>query len=207
MDGLYKRIKARREELGYSQEDLAKKLGYKSRSTIAKIESGENDIPQSKIKAFADALETTPTYLMGWDSENEDDEYSAKLREFKNNLIKDIGETEFKHLSASIDVESYATMLNMKLMKGITNSDLPLTFFINYLLTAFPKLADVNMLSNISDIKELYSDVKNYTEFALKKYMIKKAPEHLILKAANKIEGATEEDDKHDDDIMNDPNF
>ena len=61
---LYKRIKARREELGMSQEELATKLGYKSRSTINKIEMGKNDITQSKIIAFANALQTTPSYLM-----------------------------------------------------------------------------------------------------------------------------------------------
>ncbi len=66
MSVLAKRIKERREKLGYSQDELAKKLGYKSRSTIAKIEAGKNDIPQSKIKAFADALQTTPGYLLGW---------------------------------------------------------------------------------------------------------------------------------------------
>lgn len=63
---LYTRIKARREALGLSQDELALMLNYKSRSTIAKIESGANDIPQSKIKAFADALNTTTSYLMGW---------------------------------------------------------------------------------------------------------------------------------------------
>lgn len=66
MTDIHKRIKSRREELGISQEELAFKLGYKSRSTIAKIESGENDIPQSKISAFATALRTTPAWLMGW---------------------------------------------------------------------------------------------------------------------------------------------
>ena len=65
---LFKRIKNRREELNMSQEELAKKLGYKSRSSINKIEKGENDIPQSKIAAFAAALETTPEYLMGWET-------------------------------------------------------------------------------------------------------------------------------------------
>lgn len=67
---LYKKIKARREELGMSQEELATKLGYKSRSTINKIEMGKNDITQSKIQAFADALCTTPGYLMGFDNDN-----------------------------------------------------------------------------------------------------------------------------------------
>lgn len=60
------RIKARREELGYSQDDLAKKLGYKSRSSINKIELGYQNLTQSKIKAIADALDTTPSYIMGW---------------------------------------------------------------------------------------------------------------------------------------------
>lgn len=64
---LYERIKSRRKELNMSQDELAQKLGYKSRSTIAKIENGENDIPQSKIEAFANALQTTPAYLMGWE--------------------------------------------------------------------------------------------------------------------------------------------
>ena len=53
---LYKRIRKRREELGMSQEELAKKMGYKSRSSINKIEMGENDIPQSKIATFAKVL-------------------------------------------------------------------------------------------------------------------------------------------------------
>lgn len=62
---LYQRIKLRRIELNMSQEELAFKLGYKSRSSINKIEMGDNDIPQSKILAFANALDTTPSYLLG----------------------------------------------------------------------------------------------------------------------------------------------
>ena len=64
---LYDRIRTRREQLNMSQEELAKRLCYKSRSTIAKIESGENDITQSKIVAFAKALGVKPGYLMGWE--------------------------------------------------------------------------------------------------------------------------------------------
>ncbi len=68
MLALYENIRKRREELGLSQQELANLLGYKSRSTIAKIESGENDIPQSKIISFAKALKTTPEVLMGWNN-------------------------------------------------------------------------------------------------------------------------------------------
>lgn len=63
-------IKKQREKLGLTQEELAKRLGYKSKSTINKIEMGINDISQSKIKAFAEALNTSISYLMGWNDEN-----------------------------------------------------------------------------------------------------------------------------------------
>lgn len=61
------RIKARREQLQMTQEELAKKLGYKSKTTITKIENGTNDIVQSKVCDFAKVLNTTPAYLMGWE--------------------------------------------------------------------------------------------------------------------------------------------
>jgi len=60
-----------RKQLGLTQEELAKRMGYKSKSTINKIELGINDIPQSKIVQFAEVLETTPAHLMGW-SESEE---------------------------------------------------------------------------------------------------------------------------------------
>jgi repressor LexA len=61
------KIKSRREELGLSQESLARKLGYTSRSSIAKIENGTNLLTQPKIEEFAAALDVTPAYLMGWE--------------------------------------------------------------------------------------------------------------------------------------------
>lgn len=69
MATLYDRIRSRRTELGLTVEELAHKMGYKDKSSISKIENGKADIPQSKIAAFADALETTPAYLMGWEEQ------------------------------------------------------------------------------------------------------------------------------------------
>lgn len=60
-------IKKRREQLGISQERLANILGYKSRSSINKIELNHTGLPQSKIVALAKALSVTPVYLMGWE--------------------------------------------------------------------------------------------------------------------------------------------
>ena len=64
------RIKLRREELGMSQEELAKKVGYKSRSSVNKIETDGRGLPQNKIVMFARALQTTPADLMGWTAED-----------------------------------------------------------------------------------------------------------------------------------------
>lgn len=58
------KIIKRRIELGMSQDELAKKVGYKDRSSIARIESGERDIRQSSVMKFAEALNTTPAWLM-----------------------------------------------------------------------------------------------------------------------------------------------
>lgn len=57
-------IKKRRYELRMSQQDLANALGYKTRSTIAKIESGENDVTQKKLQRFAEVLDTTVEALI-----------------------------------------------------------------------------------------------------------------------------------------------
>lgn len=68
---IYERIKSLRESKGLTQEDLALKVGYKSRSAINKIEAGIRDINQSQVVEFAKALDTTPGYLMGWEDAEE----------------------------------------------------------------------------------------------------------------------------------------
>ena len=65
-----KRIRILRLEKELSQEALAHMCGYNSRSSINKIEAGLNDIPQSKIKAIADALSVSPAWLMSGEKEN-----------------------------------------------------------------------------------------------------------------------------------------
>ena len=61
------RIRARREELGLSVAELAKRLG-KNRATVYRYESNDiEDMPSSVLEPLAKALQTTPPYLMGWD--------------------------------------------------------------------------------------------------------------------------------------------
>lgn len=60
------RIRNKRIELNMTQDELAKKVGYKSRSSIQKIEAAR-DLPLKKISLMAKALDCSPGYLMGWE--------------------------------------------------------------------------------------------------------------------------------------------
>lgn len=68
------RIRNRRQQLGLTQQELAEKIGYKGRSSVNKIELSGRNLPPKKIKQIADALLTTPEYIMGWDDNLEDNE-------------------------------------------------------------------------------------------------------------------------------------
>lgn len=60
------RIRKRREELGYTQDELAKKLGYKSRSSVNKVEMAR-EIPMKKVKLYSEVLDISVPCLMGWE--------------------------------------------------------------------------------------------------------------------------------------------
>lgn len=60
------RIKQRRKELKMSAEELGKRLG-KDRSTIYRYEKGDiENLPLDILEPIAAVLQTTPSYLMGW---------------------------------------------------------------------------------------------------------------------------------------------
>ena len=71
MSEIGRRIKVRRMELNMTQAELAKRLGYKNKTAITKIENGINDITQTKVIEFAKALDVPIAYLMGWDEQHE----------------------------------------------------------------------------------------------------------------------------------------
>ena len=74
------RIKKRREELGLTQTDLAERMGYKSRAAICTVEKDKEDLTTTRIRRFAEALHTTPGYLMGWEENPTDiNEEAGKL--------------------------------------------------------------------------------------------------------------------------------
>ena len=60
------RVKQRRKELGLTQEELAKRLGNSSRASICTVEKDREDLTTTRIAKLANALETSPAFLMGW---------------------------------------------------------------------------------------------------------------------------------------------
>lgn len=98
------RIKNRRKYLRMSAEELGKRLG-KDRSTIYRYEKGDiENLPLDILEPIAEALETTPQYLMGWE----------EVRK-KNDTLSDIVirlQTDDKFMSA---VESLYKLDDKKL--------------------------------------------------------------------------------------------
>lgn len=62
-------IKQRRIELGMTQEELASKMGFKTKASISRLESNDRKLPLSKLKKMAMILDIRPSRLMGWDDD------------------------------------------------------------------------------------------------------------------------------------------
>ena len=80
-------VREKREELGMTQEELSKKLGYKSRSSVNKMENAR-ELPLKKVTMMADVLGCSPSYLMGWDEEYN---VQSTLSKSSVDFISDVG--------------------------------------------------------------------------------------------------------------------
>lgn len=65
------KIKKRRLEIGMSQRELARKMGYSDNSTLNRIEKGTVDVSQGKVVQFAKALNVSIAYLMDWEEDEQ----------------------------------------------------------------------------------------------------------------------------------------
>lgn len=86
---LANRVRQRREQLGLSQEDLALRMGYSSRTSINKIENGR-PCSQKIIARLAEALGVSIAYLMGWEEEIKADPVGMAERQFEILMDEDI---------------------------------------------------------------------------------------------------------------------
>ena len=72
------RIRKRRMELGWSQRELAKRMGYSDNSTLARIEQGKVDVYQNKVVQFSEVLGVSVAYLMGWLDDEQKNDFIAE---------------------------------------------------------------------------------------------------------------------------------
>lgn len=96
---IHERIHEMRLKRGISQTELARRTGYKDKSSISKIEKGNGDLTQSQIVAFAKALRTTPMYLTDGVKEPEPIEVEIEIA----NKINQLDEADMARLSAYLD--------------------------------------------------------------------------------------------------------
>ena len=84
------RIKQRRQELSWSQRELASRMNY-DHSTITRIETGKIDIPQSRVVQFSKVLGVSIAYLMGWEDEEKqpaESELSIQKKELIDKVMQ-----------------------------------------------------------------------------------------------------------------------
>lgn len=111
---LGEKVKLKREELGLSQEELAEKMNYKSKTSIHKIEVGITDLPLSKVKELAAVLKTTPAYLMGWEEKISILDNIALLSDYELEGLNKIltGENSIESAYLSLDKKDSKEILN-----------------------------------------------------------------------------------------------
>lgn len=97
------KIRDRRIELGMTQEELAFKLGYKSRSSVNKVELA-SDLTLKTIKMYADALGLDTAFLMGW--EDEDRKYDYVDTDLIASIITSKSDMEFVKTYGKLNPEN-----------------------------------------------------------------------------------------------------
>lgn len=110
-------IKQMRESLGLSQQELAELVGYKDRSSIAKVEAGLVDLSRTKIEAFARVFHLSPAALIG---NGEESLNAAKEGEKKQVALSDRAMT-FAAMYDELDEASQDVidaMIRLQLEKG-----------------------------------------------------------------------------------------
>lgn len=122
------RIKKLREENNMTQEQLAHRLGYKTKSSVAHIENGR-DIPRSMVVKLADILGTTPAYLMGWEDDITPYQMPDTEPPTNSNSIYKMLDDEKKTVPVELTLDGIT-----KVLSGLSESELDeLMLYVDFL--------------------------------------------------------------------------
>lgn len=146
------RIKNRRIELNITQDELARRLGYSDKSSISRMENSSK-LTLNKVQLLAEALNVSPSYLMGWEDEvNIDMDMNNSSGTISNNIAPDSSESNNTYTTNNYYSSPYSqrgTSENNNTKATITSKEL----FYELLLT----------LKDMSD--EQLKDMIRYGEF------------------------------------------
>ena len=104
------RIKERRNELGWSQRELAAKMGYASNTTVAKIEQGKVDVSGDRLDQFAQVLGVSAAYLRGWEQIQKKNDQLVKL---VTRMRKDERFAEAVKMLNELDADKYENVFQI----------------------------------------------------------------------------------------------
>lgn len=114
--GIGLRIYNKRKELGWSQDELASRMGLKSKSTICKIERGEDNLTADSVQKYADALGVAPAYLLGLEDSKGGKTvkqllFEAESDDQDDSVINRAMEYYEKYMNASPEIQSAVELL------------------------------------------------------------------------------------------------
>jgi transcriptional regulator with XRE-family HTH domain len=156
-----KNLKKLRTEKGLSQEELARALGFKNRSSINKIEIGRSNIPTDKIKKTAEVLGISPLDLFQTDGE----EIKAMLEEL---TVMDVEDLKALHAAseapgAMFDMEENTEKYFATRTRGVIDTKKPEYASPKDLLISRNALLDTYMKLSSKSQDELFK----YAEYLL----------------------------------------
>lgn len=134
------RIKSRRIELGYTQELLATKLGYKTKGSVAKIENGEQSLTPERLYDIAKVLETSPSYLAGWEEASITLPVGIKFaenaaEEFKPSIVFADGDESAQRIYKALHILGELPIEKLKVLNSLTTDEWSdLTFYLDLMV-------------------------------------------------------------------------
>lgn len=184
--GIGDRIKARRQELNLSQEELAQKLSYSSKSSISRIESNRQNLTQDKIQEIAAVLDTTPTYLMGWDESTHAD--TSRVNETTKSDFKTLSEL---NLMTDDFLEAINAVENSESKRSFYSDDVIRNFIKRNYAQSFSKIPDESG-SVLRIIKESTDQLDDITDIELAIAYLEKRKNYLVRLSKSKKLNSTE---------------
>lgn len=172
MTTMAERIKwLRKEKARITLEELAKKVGI-SRATAQRYEAGIiTNIPSDKIELLAEALETTPGFIMGWENDPEkyrlDNRFGRLLR--KERIASGMEKAEFaKHIGITEEaLEKYETGA---VIPGI-NVALPIAIQLGISIDQYDPMENQKPKNDNEEILRLFSQLSSRSKVKALAYL------------------------------------